>query len=59
MFESSNRTTLGVMASPSLLLRVVARPSSVRYAIAENVVPRSIPIGGCFAIALNDSCDSD
>src|SRR5262245_49886951 len=54
----SNSTTLGVMASPSLLGIVHGRPVPSRCATTENVVPRSIPTGteDPAILALRQSC---
>ena len=43
--DSLKKTTLGVMSSPSALGIIALRPASSTQAMAELVVPRSIPIG--------------
>ena len=43
--DSLKKTTLGVINSPSALGIIALRPASSTQAMAELVVPRSIPIG--------------
>ena len=62
VMPSSNRTTLGVVRSPSALTIVCGRPPCSTKAIAEKVVPRSIPIGGWAGMAFvslgdNSGCE--
>ena len=49
--DSLKKTTLGVMNSPSALGTIALRPDSSTQAMAELVVPRSIPIGLSWGIS--------
>ena len=43
LWESSKKTTEGVVRSPSLLGTTSVLPTSLTYAMQEYVVPRSMP----------------